>query len=143
LAGGDQFALTRTTALLGAFVTKEVTVPWRATQEFTGACLLEAFGDGFTCFLHEKVGKDGENTAFEAACKGLKAIKSKWFHIGTKIPAGNRLNNSFLMVVRRLVKKGKGGRATRPPKQQHGVNVGESPTLLLRSMAQTSPTCPR
>ncbi len=106
MAGGDQFALTRTTALLGAFVTKEVTVPWRATQEFTGACLLEAFGDGFTCFLHEKVGKDGENTAFEAACKGLKAIKSKWFHIGTKFPAGNRLNTPFLMVVRRLVKKG-------------------------------------
>jgi hypothetical protein len=56
--------------LLDTLVTKEVTVPWRATQEFTGACLLEAFGDGFTCFLHEKVGKDGENTAFEAACKG-------------------------------------------------------------------------
>lgn len=81
LAGSDQFALTCTTALLGAFVTKEVTVPWRATQEFTGACLLEAFGDGFTCFLHEKVGKEGENTAFEAACKGLKVRKSKWSHI--------------------------------------------------------------
>jgi len=71
LAGGDQFALTRTTALLGAFVTKEVTVPWRATQEFTGACLLEAFGDGFTCLLHnENGGKEGENTALRFDCKG-------------------------------------------------------------------------
>jgi hypothetical protein len=70
LAGGDQFTTTCTATLLSALVTKEVTVPWRATQEFTGACLLEAFGDGFTCFLHEKVGKDGENTAFGGACKG-------------------------------------------------------------------------
>jgi hypothetical protein len=66
----DEFAATCTAALLDTLVTKEVTVPWRATQEFTGACLLEAFGDGFTCFLHEKVGKDGENTAFMRACKG-------------------------------------------------------------------------
>jgi hypothetical protein len=98
LAGSDQFTTTCTAALLNTLVTKEVTVPWRATQEFTGACLLEAFGDGFTCFLHEKVGKDGKNTAFAAACKGLKVRKSKWFHIGAKIPVANRLNPPFFMV---------------------------------------------
>jgi len=70
LAGSDQFALTCTATLLGAFVTKEVTVPWRATQEFTGACLLEAFGDGFTCFLHEKVGKDGKTQLLKRLVKG-------------------------------------------------------------------------
>ncbi len=68
----DELAATCTAALLDTFVAKKVTVPWRATQEFTGACLLEAFCDGFACFLHEKVGKDGENTAFRGACKGLK-----------------------------------------------------------------------
>ena len=57
LAGSDQFAATCTAALLDTFVAKKVTVPWRATQEFTGACLLEAFCDGFACFLHEKFGK--------------------------------------------------------------------------------------
>ena len=70
MAGGDQFALTRTTALLDTLVTKEVTVPWRATQEFTGACLLEAFGDGFTCFLHEKVGKEGKRQLLKGLVKG-------------------------------------------------------------------------
>jgi len=48
----DEFAATCTAALLYTLIAKEVAVPWRATQEFTGACLLEAFGDGFTCFLH-------------------------------------------------------------------------------------------
>jgi hypothetical protein len=54
LAGCDQFAATCTAALLDTLIAKKVTVPWRATHELTGACLLEAFGDGFTCFLHEK-----------------------------------------------------------------------------------------
>ena len=30
--------------------------------------------------------------------------------------------------------------ASRPPCQQHSINVGEPPTLLLRPMAQTSPS---
>jgi hypothetical protein len=70
LAGSDQFTTTCTAALLDTLVTKEVTVPWRATQEFTGACLLEAFGDGFTCFLHEKVGKDGKTQLLKGLVKG-------------------------------------------------------------------------
>ena len=70
MAGSDQFTTTCTAALLDTLVTKEVTVPWRATQEFTGACLLEAFGDGFTCFLHEKVGKDGKTQLLKGLVKG-------------------------------------------------------------------------
>ena len=31
--------------------------------------------------------------------------------------------------------KGKGGRATRPPLQQHRINVGESPTLLAATQS--------
>lgn len=54
LSGGDEFAATSTAALFDAFIAKKVAVPRRATQEFAGACLLETFGDGFTCFLHEK-----------------------------------------------------------------------------------------
>jgi|GEM_PF-4952601 len=70
LAGSDQFAATCTAALLYTLVAKKVAMPWRATQEFTGTCLLEAFGDGFTCFLHEKLGKERENTDFSHSCKG-------------------------------------------------------------------------
>lgn len=73
LAGSDQFAATCTAALLYTLVSKKVTVPWRATQEFTGACLFEAFGDGFTCFLHEKLGKEEENIAFPGSCKGKRS----------------------------------------------------------------------
>jgi hypothetical protein len=58
----DELAATCTAALLHTLITKEVTVSWRTTQEFSGTGLLEALGDGFTCFLHEKLGKDGENT---------------------------------------------------------------------------------
>jgi hypothetical protein len=72
LAGSDQFTITRTAALLYTLVTKKVAVPRRATHEFTSSCYFETFGDGFTCFLHEKFGKDGENIAFASACKGLK-----------------------------------------------------------------------
>jgi len=50
----DEFAATGTAALFHTFIAKKVTMPWRATQEFTGACLLKAFCDGFACFLHEK-----------------------------------------------------------------------------------------
>ena len=71
LARSDQFAATCTAALLDTFFAKEVTVPWRTTQEFTGACLLEAFCDGFACFLHEKFGKVEESTGFWASCKVL------------------------------------------------------------------------
>ncbi len=46
-------------------------MPWRTTQEFTGACLLEAFCDGFACFLHEKFGRVEESTGFLAPCKVL------------------------------------------------------------------------
>ena len=74
LAGSDQFAVTRTAALLDTLVAKKVTVPWRTTQEFTGACLLEAFCDGFACFLHKKWGKVGENIAFPEPCKGKNEI---------------------------------------------------------------------
>jgi hypothetical protein len=42
---------------------------WRTTQELAGACLLEALGDGFTCFLHEKLGKDAEDTVLRCPCK--------------------------------------------------------------------------
>jgi len=66
----DEFAVTCTTALLYTFLAKEMSVPWRTTQELTGTCLLEAFGDGFTCFLHEKVGKEWEHNAFGSTCKG-------------------------------------------------------------------------
>jgi len=68
----DEFAAASTAALLDALVAKEVAVTRRATQEFTGACLLETFGDGFTCFLHEKCGKAFENIAFTLWCKGEK-----------------------------------------------------------------------
>ena len=37
-----------------------------------------------------------------------------------------------------LREEGIGGRATRPPLQQHRMNVGESPTLLSQSMAQAA-----
>jgi hypothetical protein len=70
LAWSDQFAATCTAALLDTLMTKKVTVPWRTTQEFTGACLLEAFCDGFACFLHEKLGKVEENIDFHPDCKG-------------------------------------------------------------------------
>ncbi len=68
----DELAATCTAALLDTLVAKKVTVPWRTTQEFTGACLLEAFSDGFACFLHEKFGKEEENIAFPLSCKGEK-----------------------------------------------------------------------
>ena len=67
----DEFAATCTAALLDALVAKKVAVTRRATQEFTGACLLEAFGDGFACFLHEKSGKEEENIDAQAPCKAL------------------------------------------------------------------------
>ena len=51
----DELAAACTAALLHALVTKKVAVTRRATQELTGACLLEAFGDGFACFLHVKI----------------------------------------------------------------------------------------
>jgi hypothetical protein len=41
----DEFAATCTATLLYAFFAKEVTVPRRATQEFTGTGLLETLGD--------------------------------------------------------------------------------------------------
>lgn len=65
----DELAAPRTTALLHAFVAKQVTVPRRATQEFTGTGLLKTFGDGFACLLHEISGKEAENIAFRRACK--------------------------------------------------------------------------
>tara|TARA_B100000614_G_scaffold145966_1_gene129733 strand:- start:828 stop:1046 length:219 start_codon:yes stop_codon:yes gene_type:complete len=68
----DEFAATCTAALLDTLIAKKVTVPWRTTQEFTGACLLEAFCDGFACFLHEKLGKKEETIVFRPACKGEK-----------------------------------------------------------------------
>ena len=43
----------------------------------------------------------------------------------------------FRVIYREM---SKGGRASRPPLQQNRINVGESPTLLWRSIAQTSPT---
>jgi hypothetical protein len=49
----DEFAATGPTALLDTLVAKQVAVPRRAAQEFSGARLLEAFCDGFACFLHE------------------------------------------------------------------------------------------
>ena len=80
MAGSDQFAATCTAALLYTLVAKKVTVPWRATQEFAGSCLLEAFGDGFTCLLHnENGGKEGENTALRGACKGKSEKTRKDF----------------------------------------------------------------
>ena len=51
---GDELAATCTAALLHALTTKKVAVARRATQELTGARLLEALGDGFACFLHVK-----------------------------------------------------------------------------------------
>ena len=63
----DELAAPRTTALLHAFVAKQVTVPRRATQEFTGTGLLKTFGDGFACFLHGIVRKRGRQHSFEAA----------------------------------------------------------------------------
>jgi hypothetical protein len=60
-------------------------VPWRTTQEFTGACLLEAFCDGFACFLHEKFGKGEENIAFRAACKEESVKILKWLRVITQL----------------------------------------------------------
>ena len=71
LARSDQFAATCSASLLDTFIAKEVTVSWRTTQKFTGACLLEAFCDGFACFLHEKFRKVEESTVFWATCKVL------------------------------------------------------------------------
>jgi len=82
----DELAAACTAALLDALVAKEVAVPRRATQEFTGACLLEAFGDGFTCFLHEKYGKEEENIALLLPCK---AEKSNHFDIIHNHPITN------------------------------------------------------
>lgn len=72
MAGGDQFTATCTAALLDTFVTKKVTVTWRAAEQLTSSGLLEAFSDGFACFLHEKFGKEEEDIAFPHACKGEK-----------------------------------------------------------------------
>ena len=69
LSGCDQLAAAGTTALLNALVAQQVAVPRRATQEFTGACQLETFGDGFTCFRHGKCRKKDENIALPDACK--------------------------------------------------------------------------
>ena len=44
--------------------------------------------------------------------------------------------SSEAMILKSSVSKG--GRATRPPLQPHRINVGESPTLRSRSIAQTS-----
>ncbi|MFT4901346.1 MAG: hypothetical protein ACI81V_000616 [Lentimonas sp.] len=46
-------------------------VPWRATHELAGSCQFEAFGDGFTCLLHnENCGKGMESTTLRRYCKG-------------------------------------------------------------------------
>lgn len=47
-------------------------MPWRATQELTGSCYFETFGDGLFGFLHEKLGKDEESIDFPTSCKGEK-----------------------------------------------------------------------
>jgi hypothetical protein len=72
LPGCYELAAACTAALLHAFIAKKVTVTRRATQEFPGSSYLETFGDGFTCFLHEKFGKDEESIALRATCKGEK-----------------------------------------------------------------------
>jgi hypothetical protein len=109
LAGSDQFAVTGTTALLDTLVAKEVAVPRRATQEFTGACLLEAFCDGFACFLHEKFGKGEDNIAFPCACKGEKreiigkapgtALHASQKNQCVQITTDTRLGKAGAMVV--------------------------------------------
>jgi len=74
-------------------------VPWRATQEFTGACLLEAFGDGFTCFLHEKLGKEEENIALPGPCKGKRReLESNFFLF--RIPVANRYNFTSCIEIK-------------------------------------------
>lgn len=72
----DEFAATCTAALLCAFIAKKVTVTWRAAEQLTSSGLLEAFSDGFACFLHEKFGKEEENIGREVACKVLKGTFS-------------------------------------------------------------------
>lgn len=72
MAGCDQFTATCTAALLDTLVAKKVTVTWRAAEQLTSSGLLEAFSDGFACFLHEKFGKEEEDIAFPHACKGEK-----------------------------------------------------------------------
>lgn len=74
-----ELAAACTAALLNALIAKEVAVPRRATQEFTSSSYLETFGDGFTCFLHEKLGKEEEDIAPMAACKGEKREISERF----------------------------------------------------------------
>lgn len=69
LSVGYELTATCTAALLHAFVAKQVTVPRRATQEFTGAGLLKTLGDGFTCLLHGKSGKKADNIACRQVCK--------------------------------------------------------------------------
>lgn len=63
----DEFAAACTTTLLHALLTKKVAVARRATQELTGACLLEAFGDGFACFLHVKIWESRGKHSFRAS----------------------------------------------------------------------------
>ena len=72
LAGRDQFAATRTAALLDTLIAQQVTVPGRTTQELSGACLLEAFCDGFACLLHRRFLKTEESTGFHPPCKEEK-----------------------------------------------------------------------
>ena len=81
----DEFAATCTAALLDAFVAKKVTVPRRATQEFTGSSYLETFGDGFACFLHEKCGKEEENIVPVPYCKAR--IQEIWSGFLFIVPA--------------------------------------------------------
>ena len=68
----DELAATCTAALLDTLITKKVAVAWRAAEQLASSGLLEAFSDGFACFLHEKLGKERETIAFSHACKGEK-----------------------------------------------------------------------
>lgn len=68
----DELAATCTAALLHTLVAKKVPVARRPAQELARAGLLKAFCDGFACLLHEKLGKEEENTAIAPACKGEK-----------------------------------------------------------------------
>jgi hypothetical protein len=67
LTVGHELAAPGTATLLNAFFAKQVTVPRRATQEFTGTGLLKTFGDGFACLLHGNLWKRARQHSFQSS----------------------------------------------------------------------------
>jgi hypothetical protein len=140
----DELTAACTAALLHTLVAKKVAMTRRAAQEFTGTCLLEAFGDGFTCFLHEKLGKEIENIAPLPSCKALN-VKLAFFIRASPVINGTINGDPWLSEVlgcsaappQRAARAGDRDNPAPPANHQRGEkppnSPAEQPSLITRN----------